>query len=140
VETALDSLAEASPKEPEKMKRLATKAKKLFSKPQANSHQKKTPTSISIQASYPDLRLDQYVLDFGSRGQLASLHQKKQQIVHIRNVGCHKAQFHIKPLFGTSDKDRFNWTLKVEPKEGILKKGQSVPVTFELEIFKRAAF
>ena len=80
METALDSLAEgallssrclfylmcvlvhmytASPKEPEKIKRLATKAKKLFSKPPANSHQKKLPASISVQASYPDLRVSE---------------------------------------------------------------------------------
>ena len=77
---------------------------------------------FNVSHNWCDTQLDQYVLDFGSRGQLASLHEKKQQIVHIRNVGCHKAQFHIKPLFGTTEQDRLNWALKVEPKEAILKK------------------
>jgi hypothetical protein len=139
------------------MKRLvAFGKKKMFSKspPFPSQPKKQEP----IQASYPDIRLDQYVLDFGSRGQHCALREKKRQIVTLTNIGCHKAQFVIKPLFGTGEKDQQKWTLNVDPKEGVIKKvcdlgvirlesshlvfsraqGQTIEVTFELEIFQRA--
>ena len=79
------------------------------------------------------------MLDFGSRGQPVELYKTKQQIINLTNVGSHKAQFLIKPLFGTSEKDQMKWKLKVEPNEGVCKRGQSIAVTFQLQIFERAS-
>ena len=85
-------------------------------------------------ASYPDLRLSEYVFSFGGRGALLPLNKSTEHLVAVQNVGAKKAEFKISLLQPAGD----GYTVNFEPASGSVKRGHSADIVVTLVFTKRS--
>jgi hypothetical protein len=131
VEDALVGLAEASPQDPSKAKNLMKGLRKMGKKRKEGGDKE---SRKSLHASYPDLRLSEYVFTFGMLGTLCPLQKTHEHLVAIMNTGSKKASFQISLLQPAQE----GCTVTFEPASGVVKKAQSLDVVISITFTKRS--
>jgi hypothetical protein len=129
MEEALVGLAEASPQDPSAAKRLMKGLRKKKKKREGQEDARK-----SLHASYPDLRLSEYVWNFGMLGKLCPLQTLHESLVVLMNTGSKKASFFITLLQPAAP----GCIVAFEPSSGVIKKSQSIDVIVSITFTKRS--